>query len=1604
MLGYHQRGAEDPDVFGLPTRWLDTELGTSQFALSFDVVDRASPSLRVGRHDTAPDSGGDIEVVVEFSTERFDHATVVGLGERLVRLIRGAVQTPDVPLARLDLLAPGERALLLAEGNDTFLPVDYLTVAHHFSAVAAAHPDRPALVAGGESLTFGELAARVRGIAGLLRERRVRREQVVGLALPREAMVPAILGVLASGAAYLPLDTATPAARLEFVLGDARPACVLTTSAPAAGPPVGGDVEVIRLDDPAVCEELARHAARPAAEVVEPAFDPSSAAYVIYTSGSTGVPKGVVGTHGGLANLLTAQVEGLIEPSVRRLGRASLRAAHVASFTFDASWEPLLWLVAGHELHVLDTETATNPGLLVDYLAQARIDYLDLTPTYLQELIRYGLTETGHYLPGVLVVGGEATPEPLWQRLAALPGTAVHDLYGPTEYTVDAYGRHSDGRSPASAPLANTSVYVLDAGLEPVPAGIPGELYLAGSGLARGYLDRPGLTGTRFVADPFGPPGTRMYRTGDLAIRRSDGTLEFLGRSDDQVKIRGYRVELGEVTAALVDLDGVLAAAVVAREDRPGDPRIVAYVVPNGDLDVAGYRAALLTRLPEHMVPSVFVRLDELPLMSSGKLDQRALPAPDLAAPLSGGAPRTPAEEALCGLFARLLGHEQVGIADDFFALGGHSLLAMRLVGAVRAELGLEVSLRTVFDTPTVAGLAARLGPASGSDRLRPPLVPMRRPDPLPLSAAQKRMWLLDRLDSPVPTYTVPLAWRLSGALHVTALHAALGDLTSRHESLRTLVVERDGVPAQHILAPADGVPALLVEDVTPDQLDGRLAEASRQGFALDREIPVRAWLFRLDADEHVLLLLVHHIAIDEWSDAAFNRDFATAYAARRAGRAPQEAAPAVQYADYALWHRDLLGDLTDPASLGARQLTFWQDTLADLPEELVLPADRPRPAVPSGRGGTVGLTLDSELGGALRALARDCGVSMFMVCQAAVATLLTRLGSGTDIPIGSPIAGRGEAALENLVGFFLNTIVLRTDTSGDPTFRELLRRARESDLAAYEHQDLPFDRLVEALHPARTLSRHPLFQVMVVHLPADDGGLALDGLDVRHEPVESGVSKFDLSFDFVECAGPAESAEIDAAIEYSSDLFDRATVVGLGVRLVRLLRAVVTEPDRPIGRLDVLGPDERHRLLTEWSGRATALDGLTVPELFEAQARRTPDVPAVVAGDTVLTFAELNARANRLARRLVAAGAGPERVVALALPRTADAIEAILAVHKAGAAYLPLDPDQPAERTAGMLGRRTCRAPADHHRARERPAGRRSAPPAGRARSGSVRRHRSGRCRPARAPAPRPPRLRALHVRFDGAAEGGRGSAPGPGEPVRQPPGGPAPPRGRGGRARESEGGSRLVVRVRRVLATAALAAGRAHRPRPGRRDPPRPGAPDGRGDRPGPGLPRGDAVAARPDAGRRPAARRPLPAHDARGRRRGRAGGDVGTAARARRHRGGQPVRSDRGHGRRARRAPAATPSVPRWGGRSRTPGRTCWTPACSPCRRGCRGSCTSRAQGWRAATSAARTSPRNASSPTRSALAGGRGARGCTAPATSRAGPPTGGWSTAGAPTTR
>ncbi|MFJ4184891.1 amino acid adenylation domain-containing protein [Kitasatospora sp. NPDC089509] len=1197
---------------------------------------------------------------VEYSVDLFDRSTVERLAAALVRLLGEVAADPGVRIGAVDLLGGVERERLLVGWNATSRGVPAVSLPAAFAAQVARTPAAVAVVSDEVSYTYAELDRLSERLARQLVGLGVGAESPVAMLLERSVdVVVATLAVVRAGGVYVPLHATLPPERLAWVLAETGAGVLLTDRTDLGFDP---GIRVVRPSD-----TLAE------AGSALPSVHPEQLAYVMYTSGSTGLPKGVAITHHDVVTLATDH------RWTEHHRRILLHSPHAFDAATYELWVPLL---SG------GTVVVAPPGDLDPARLRAVVERHGVTALWLTkglfDLVAEEAPETFAGLRAVTTGGDAAAPAMVRRVLDACPEVTLGNGYGPTETTTFAAfhritAADTAGRVPIGAPLDDTRVYVLDGRLEPVPVGVPGELYVAGTGQARGYLNRPALTAERFVACPFAA-GERMYRTGDLVRRREDGLLEYLGRTDDQVKIRGFRIELGEIEAVLGRHPGVGQVVVVVRTE-DGDKRLVAYCTPDHctpggerpDL-AAELRAHAGDQLPGYMVPHVMV-VDTLPLNANGKVDRRALPEPALVTEGRGRAPRTPQEQILCSLFAGVFGRDSITVDDDFFVLGGHSLLASRLVTRIRTVLGAEVTIPDLFQAPTVAELAQRLATPSA----RPALRRADRPERLPLSSAQQRLWFIGQLEGPSPMHNISLALRLRGPLDAEALDRALHDVVLRHEALRTVFRPVAGEPYQQVLdAPAG--PLLTVGERT-------VAEAAGHVFDLAADVPLHAYLIPRGTEDHVLVLVVHHIAGDGASLSPLFDDLATAYRARLAGGAPGWAALPVQYADYTLWQRDLLGDAADPDSLLSRQLGFWRQSLTGLPDELALPTDRPHPAVASYRGGSVPVELDPELYERLTALARTHHVTPFMLFQAAFAAVLGRFGAGEDIPLGAPVEGRADDALGGLVGFFANTLVLRVDLSGRPGFAELLARVRAASLAAYAHQDVPFERLVEELNPARATGRHPLFQAMLAFNNTTGATLEFPGVAAEFESTEFSSTAFDLTLNLAERHGAdGRPTGVGGVLEYAADLFDPETARDLAAALVRLLAGVAADPERPVATVEILDEAQRRRVLEEWNDTAAPVTPATLPALLAAQAARTPGHPAVVCGDEQLDHAELDARANRLARLLLDLGAGPERTVALVMERSLGLVVSLLAVLKTGAAYLPVDPEYPADRIGHML------------------------------------------------------------------------------------------------------------------------------------------------------------------------------------------------------------------------------------------------------------------------------------------------------------------------------
>jgi amino acid adenylation domain-containing protein len=1117
---------------------------------------------------------------VEFAADLFDAVTAEAIAGRLVRVLEQVAADPRLRVSQVEVLTAAERRHLVEQWNDTARPVPDATVAELFEAQVSRTPDAPAVVCGDAVLSYAELDERASRLAWYLIGLGAGPERVVAVAVERpDVMVTAMLAVAKAGAAYLPLDLAHPAGRTAFMLADAAPALAVTTVSAQAGLAVPDGVPRVVLDDPGVAAAVAACPGRSPGD--EDRVMPVRwwhLANVLYTSGSTGAPKGVLGTQGALVNRLTCFAADF--PEWQR-GVVCTRGSLNWVGAEELALGPLL---VGERVVLADAAQSRDPAALAGLIARQRAGCLTVVPGMLARLLEDGNAGSLGSCRFWVSTGERLSAELAERLAAAVPGARLLNRYGSTEAGGgNVVGECRDGEVVMGVPAGNTRVFVLDEWLAPVPPGVAGELYVAGHGLARGYAGRPGTTGERFVACPFGA-GERMYRTGDRARWTTGGRLVFAGRADDQVQIRGFRIEPGEVEAGLRACPGVARAVVIAREDRPGVRHLVGYVVPEpgAAVDGPGLREQVAWRLPDYMIPAAVVVLERLPVLPGGKVDKAGLPAPQFAS-AGGRVAGTAAEEVVCGLFAEVLGLDRAGADESFFDLGGDSLLGMRLIARVRAVLEAELSVRELFTAPTPAGIARATERGAA---VRPALRRAPRPQVVPLSFAQERMWFLDQLDSRGSAYNMPWAVRLSGQVDVAALEAALADVAGRHESLRTVFPDTGGIPRQQILDPADGWLRLAVTPVTEGELDAAVADAVQTGFDLARRVPWRAHLFRVSDQEHVLVLVVHHIAGDAWSLGVLAAGISAAYAARLQGRAPSWGPLPVQYADYAVWQREFLGDPADPGSVMAGQLGFWREVLAGAPAELALPADRPRPGVPSYRGGRAGFATTGEVHDGILAAARAGQATVSMAVQAAVAVLLARLGAGSDIPLGMAVAGRPDQALDGLVGFFVNTLVLRADVSGNPSLAEMISRVREADLAAFAHQDLPFEQLVEALAPERSLARNPLFQVMVVFQNAPRQDWQLPGLEVTLPGTQTGGARFDLLVNMWEQHGHGGvPAGLAGTLDYAADLFDAGTAEQIARRLVRVLEQVAADPQVRVSQVELMDADEQRRLLEEWAG-----------------------------------------------------------------------------------------------------------------------------------------------------------------------------------------------------------------------------------------------------------------------------------------------------------------------------------------------------------------------------------------------------------------------------------
>ena len=1219
---------------------------------------------------------------IGYDSQRFNRAAIERMMGHLRVLLDSIVTNPHARLSEVEMFTDDERRRMLVDWNDTGrnYPAE-VTLHELFEEQVVLSPGTLAVKAGEESLTYGALNERSNKLAHYLRAKGIGPESRVGVCVERSAeMIVSLLGVLKAGAAYVPIDHNHPAERFQWLLEDSGASLLLTQPHLLEKlPPV--ELEILSLD-----RELSLLNGQ-SVENVSSTVTADNLAYVIYTSGSTGRPRAVMVPHRGICNTLLWRRETFALTNADRL-------LFNLPYSFDASvWQIFGTLIAGATLVLSKPSRYLDSSYLVEKIVADRITITDFIPSALQVFLEEPGADRCRSLRHVFS-GGEALTSSTRDQFFARLGASLHNVYGPTETSVDAAYWTCDPLDkrdsvPIGHPIANKQLYVLDEIMRAVPIDVTGEIYIGGSGLARGYSGLPGLTAEKFVPDPFSlEPGARLYRTGDLGRYRADGAIEHVGRVDNQVKIRGFRIELNEIEASLALHEDVRECVVVVREDTPGNKRLVAYVVTgNLLLSPRDLRQFLEGKLPSYMLPAAIVLIDKLPLTESGKVDRRSLPAPDAMdlEPDEGYvAPRNQIEDLLAEVWAQLLGLKRVSIHDNFFALGGHSLLAARIVSRVREAFKTEIPLRALFEHPTVASLAEVVEAAMKDDQgLQVPTIsPFPRHKNPPMSFAQQRLWFIDRLVPGNAFYNMLGAFILQGLLNVEALEGSLNDLIERHEILRTTYAEIDGELVQ-VIQPWRPL-FLPLTDLTDLPADERESEAyllavkeGEQPFDLTRGPLVRAQVLRVTEEDHRLFLTMHHIVSDGWSLNVLLSELMTCYNARATGVAARLPRLPIQYADYAAWQQLWL-----QGEVLAKQMDYWRRQHYAAPALLELPGDHPRPSTQTFKGAVHSFKVSSATIDSLRRLCRQESATMFMVLLAAFDVLLSRYSGQDDIVVGTSVAGRNRSELERLIGFFINTLVLRTDLSGKPTFRELVSRVREISLGAYAHQDIPFEKIVEELQPQRDLSHTPVFQVMFELHNAPANTSDLSELTIRSMEIDGGTSKFDISIALQEVANG-----LLGWFEYSTDLFSSEYIARMAGHFVTLLEAIAQNPDQEIGELTLLTEDEVRRL-SEWNDTAAAYDTEELfHRLFEQQVERTPDDIAVLCGSSQLTYTELNQRANSLARLLIEQGVSAESVVGVFMHRDIKLLTSILAVLKAGGAYLPLDPIYPVQRNRVIVG-----------------------------------------------------------------------------------------------------------------------------------------------------------------------------------------------------------------------------------------------------------------------------------------------------------------------------
>ncbi|MEJ8545836.1 amino acid adenylation domain-containing protein [Brevibacillus borstelensis] len=1211
----------------------------------------------------------------EYNTDLFEKATIQRMIGSFTALLEKILAHPEAPLSSMSLLSEDEQQQMVARWNQTEKAYPLAKCVHEWVEEQALQiPQAIAIVDGHRALTYGELNRRANQLAHLLRARGLAAGQMVGVYLERSLeLIICQLAVFKAGGVYLPLDPSYPSERIKWILQDTDLPFLLTKEEMAATFSIEDSVRSVRFIW--IDREEALLVQQPPTNL-SVKVDAEQVAYVIYTSGSTGKPKGVMVPHKGLVNLVSWYHE-------RYRVTPEDRGGQVARMGFDASMLEI-WpiLTAGAALYLLETETLLAPDALQQWIVEQEITLIHLPPVIAEEQIQRDWPDDVKLR--VLLTGSD--------RLQTCPAKplpfAYVNHYGPTEYSVICTSAEvpvqGEGAPAIGRPLSNTQVYVLDAHLQPVPVGVVGEIHVSGVGIAKGYLNRPELTAEKFINHPF-LPGQKLYKTGDLGRFRVDGILEYVGRADDQVKLRGFRIELGEIESVLAQHPTVQAAVAMVREDDPGHKRLVAYVIPaeNETIQVGEIRTYMQQRVPDYMIPSAFVVMQAFPLNSNEKIDRKALPAPsgEFQREKAYAAPRTELERTLAEIWQEVLQLPTVGVYDNFFELGGHSLLATQVVSRIRNILKVDIPLSAVFKFPVLKSLSEYLQAETGqSDKYAEVLPLTSREQDIFLSYAQQRLWFIQQIDLNSSTYHMPFIWQLDGSLNVTALEKSISVIIQRHEALRTKFAEVDGEPVQ-VIVPMSSY-ALSVRSVEALSLDEK-EEKARQWiqeeimapFDLTEAPLFRALLIRLDEQRHWLAFNLHHIIFDGWSMGIFSRELTSLYKAYSSDAIPTLSPPPIQYADFAVWQREWLrGEQLE------KQLAYWKNQLKDVPV-LVLPTDRARPAVQTYRGRQEGFCLSEKLSKELKAFSHQAGTTLFMTMLAAYQLLLSRYAQQDDIAVGTPIANRNREEIENVIGFFVNTLVLRTKITPTSSFYELLQQVKQMTVEAYEHQDIPFEKLVAEVKPTRDTSYSPLFQVFFALQNAPEGSIELEELTISSIDVEVEAAKFDLTLSVWE-----ENERIAGYWEYNTDLFEKATIQRMIRSFTALLEKILAHPEAPLSSMSLLSEDEQ-QMLVRWNQTERAYPlAKCVHEWVEEQALHIPQAVAVVDGSRALTYGELNRRANQLAHLLYERGLGSGQMVGVYLERSLELIICQLAVFKAGGVYLPLDPSYPSERIKWIL------------------------------------------------------------------------------------------------------------------------------------------------------------------------------------------------------------------------------------------------------------------------------------------------------------------------------